>query len=482
MTFVLFVVTPAFLLWSLLFAAEQTNRHVVESGPAEQLVLPPPNATRAVANPPTIVLWPNGKTPTAPAGFDVSLFADELENPRMIYVLPNGDVLVMESLRRNRAAGSSCCATRQRPASRRSGKPSCAGSIWLSAWPWSAIAFTSAIPTVLWSFPIAAAIPRSNGKPEKILDLPTGGHYTRAIVADAKGKKLYVSVGSATNVDEQRVDEKDSRRAAILEMNPDGSAMRVFAGGMRNPVGMDWEPKTNTLWTVVNERDMLGDELVPDYLTSVRDGAFYGWPYSYYGQNEDPRKKGQRPDLVAKAIKPDYALGSHVAPLGLAFYHGKSFPERYHGGAFIGMHGSWNRSNLVGYKVAFVPFQNGKPSGAIEDFLTGFIANPKSSRSLRSPGRRHRVDRRFVARRRRRRRKNLARQRETLDLSYNRRALSINTSIFARTAISQVRAEGVAGMMRRDRNSFGDLQVAERLGLQAAQKDLRGKARENSKS
>jgi len=153
--------------------------------------------------------------------------------------------------------------------------------------------------------------------------------------------------------------------------------MRVFASGMRNPVGMDWEMKTNRLWTVVNERDMLGDELVPDYLTSVRDGAFYGWPYSYFGQNEDPRKKGQRPDLVAKAVKPDYALGSHVAPLGLVFYNGKTFPEHYHGGAFIGMHGSWNRSNLVGYKVAFVPFENGRPNGPIEDFLTGFIVNPK---------------------------------------------------------------------------------------------------------
>jgi len=216
-------------------------------------------------------------------------------------------------------------------------------------------------------------------QPEKILALPVGGHYTRNIIADPKGQKLYVAVGSATNVDEQRVDEKDPRRAAILQVNFDGSAMRIFAGGLRNPVGMDWEPKTKALWTVVNERDGLGDELVPDYLTGVRDNAFYGWPYSYYGQNEDPRKKGQRPDLVAKAVKPDYALGSQVAPLGLTFYEGKSFPARYQGGAFIGMHGSWNRSNLVGYKVAFVPFQNGKPSGAIEDFLTGFIANPKTS-------------------------------------------------------------------------------------------------------
>ena len=174
-------------------------------------------------------------------------------------------------------------------------------------------------------------------------------------------------------------DAKDNRRAAILQANLDGSGMRVFAGGLRNPVGLDWEPKSKQLWTVVNERDMLGDELVPDYLTSVKDGAFYGWPYSYFGQNEDPRKKGQRPDLVAKAIKPDFALGAHVAPLGLAFYSGKSFPARYHGGAFVGLHGSWNRSTLVGYKVAFVPFDNGKPSGAMEDFLSGFLPNPKAN-------------------------------------------------------------------------------------------------------
>jgi glucose/arabinose dehydrogenase len=227
--------------------------------------------------------------------------------------------------------------------------------------------------------PYSAGETQIKRQPEKVLDLPSGGHYTRNIIADVKGQKLYVAVGSSTNVDEPRNDEKDPRRAAILQVNPDGSHMRVFAGGLRNPVGMDWEPKTNTLWTVVNERDGLGDELVPDYLTGVRDGAFYGWPYSYFGQNEDPRKKGQRPDLVAKAIKPDYALGSHVAPLGLAFYLGKSFPARYQGGAFIGMHGSWNRSNLVGYKVAFVPFQNGKPNGAIEDFLTGFTVSPNSS-------------------------------------------------------------------------------------------------------
>ena len=246
----------------------------------------------------------------------------------MVYVLPNGDVLVMESLRRQ--PGSRIVILRD---TTKTGKPAFRQTFVRRL----NMAFGMALvgnrfyvgnTDSVVVFPYRSGDTQLKRESEKILDLPSGGHYTRAVVADAKGKKLYVSVGSATNVDEQRVDEKDPRRAAILEMNSDGSAMRVFAGGMRNPVGMDWEPTTNTLWAVVNERDMLGDELVPDYLTRVRDGAFYGWPYSYYGQNEDPRKKGQRPDLVAKAIKPDYALGSHVAPLGLAFYSGKTFPQR----------------------------------------------------------------------------------------------------------------------------------------------------------
>ena len=361
-----------------IFSAETTHRPAVENGPAETLVLPPPSATRSVAKPATLVPWPKGKMPVAPAGFNVEVFADDLDNPRNIYVLPNGDVLVVESLRQ--------------PESRillfrdtaKSGKPN-SRHVFLRKLK---MAFGMALvgkrfyvgnTDGIAVFSYRAGDTQIKRQAENILQLPGGGHYTRNLLADPAGKKIYVAVGSATNVDEQRVDEKDPRRAAILEIAPDGRAMRVFANGMRNPVGMDWEPKTNSLWTVVNERDGLGDELVPDYLTSVKENAFYGWPYSYYGQHEDPRKKDQRPDLVAKAIKPDYALGSHVAPLGLAFYNGKSFPQRYQGGAFIGMHGSWNRSNLVGYKVAFVPFQNGKPSGAVEDFLTGFLPNPKST-------------------------------------------------------------------------------------------------------
>lgn len=378
-SFAFFAINLSFLQRASLFAAEPVDHRVVESGPADQVVLPPPYATRAVAKPSRIVGWPPGKTPVAPAEFQVSLFAEGLDNPRTLCVLPNGDVLVMESLRRD--SESHVVLFRD---TNKDGKPD-NREVFLRRLN---MAFGMALVGTRFYvgntdgivvFPYTSGDMRIRRRPEKIIDLPAGGHYTRNIIADAKGEKLYIAVGAATNVDEQRIDEKDSRRAAILQINRDGSGMSVFASGLRNPVGMDWEPQTKALWTVVNERDMLGDELVPDFLTSVRQGAFYGWPYAYFGQNVDPRKKGERPDLVAKTIKPDYALGSHVAPLGLAFYQGSSFPKRYHGGAFVGMHGSWNRSNLVGYKVAFLPFQNGKPSGAMEDFLTGFIANPKSS-------------------------------------------------------------------------------------------------------
>jgi len=350
---------------------------VIETGPVESLVLPPAFATKPVASPPAIIGWPKGKTPVAPAGFEVSLFADAFDNPRSIFVLPNGDVLVMESLRQS---GSRVILLRDThkngvPDRREVFREGLKGAFGMAL---ISNRFYVGNTDAVVIFPYRTGETQITRKAEKVLDLPGGGHYTRNVVVDPAGQKLFVSVGSATNVDEERIDEKDPRRAAILEANLDGTGMRVFASGLRNPVGMDWEPQTKALWAVVNERDLLGDELVPDYLTRIREGAFYGWPYSYFGQNQDPRKKGQRPDLVAKAIKPDYALGSHVAALGLAFYRGSQFPQHYHTGAFIGMHGSWNRSNLVGYKVAFVPFVNGRPVGAMEDFLTGFIANEKT--------------------------------------------------------------------------------------------------------
>ena len=379
------LLSAALLVHSATHAAEKSGRPVVETGPSENLVLPPPYATRSVANASTLIGWPSGKNPVARPGFHVNLFADELDNPRSILVLSNGDVLAMESLRQ--VSGSRVMLLRDSQgkgqANYRRGFLSRLNAAFGMALLGERLYIGNTDSIMVFAYRLGDThISRSA---QKILDLPTGGHYTRNVLLDETARKLYVAMGSRSNVDEDRRDAKDPRRAAILQADLDGRNMRVFASGLRNPIGMDWEPTTHQLWTVVNERDGLGDELVPDYLTSVRDGAFYGWPYSYFGQNEDPRKKGERPDLVSKAIKPDYALGSHVAPIGMTFYGGKSFPARYNGGAFIGMHGSWNRSNPVGYKVAFVPFKNGKPSGMIEDFLTGFLADARLNRVYGRP-------------------------------------------------------------------------------------------------
>ena len=209
------------------------------------------------------------------------------------------------------------------------------------------------------------------GEPQKVADLPSGGaHGWRNILFNRAGTKMYVTVGSGSN---NRAGE-DCRRAAILELNPDGTGLRIFASGLRNPEGLAWQPMTNRLWTVVNERDLLGDDLVPDYFTAVREGGFYGWPYSYIGQHYDPRYVGAMPDLVKKAIVPDVLITAHSAPIGIAFYTGEQFPLRYRNGAFIALHGSWGRSKASGYKVVFVPFANGMP-GMVEDFMTGFVLN-----------------------------------------------------------------------------------------------------------
>jgi len=369
-------------------ATTQDNRANLQyapgTGPADQLQMPQPFATPSARNNSKVIGWPKGKMPVAAPGFEVSLFAENLDNPRQAYVLPNKDILVVEAIREwpGRAERPEKSANRitifrdtngdGRPDVREiflTGLNMPHGMLLVGDW------FYVGNTDGIVRYRYRTGQTKIDGKGEKILDLPTGGHYTRNLTADPSGKKIYVAVGSASNVDEENGWEKDQRRAGILEINPDGSGMKIFAKGLRNAVGMDWEPKSKVLWTVVNERDLLGDDLVPDYLTGVKENGFYGWPYSYFGQIEDPRKKGQRPDLVAKAIKPDYALGSHTAALGLAFYTGKAFPERYHGGAFIGMHGSWNRSKMVGYKVAFIPFVNGMPAGPMEDIVTGFIAD-----------------------------------------------------------------------------------------------------------
>src|SRR5205085_2685388 len=213
---------------------------------------------------------------------------------------------------------------------------------------------------------------RAAGPAQKISDLPGGGHWTRDVAFSPSGAKLYVSIGSSSNVSV----ESDPLRASIVEMNPDGSARRVFASGLRNPVGLAFHPTTAELWTVVNERDGLGDDLVPDYATRVRDGAFFGWPYSYIGKNPDPRVSPQRSDLVNEAEVPSVLFQSHSAPLGIAFYTGRLFPAEYNGDAFVAMHGSWNRSQLTGYKVVRIHMRNGVPVGGYDDFIVGWAMSP----------------------------------------------------------------------------------------------------------
>ncbi|HEV2883883.1 MAG TPA: PQQ-dependent sugar dehydrogenase, partial [Pyrinomonadaceae bacterium] len=212
---------------------------------------------------------------------------------------------------------------------------------------------------------------------EKIADLPGRGyreHWTRNILFSADGRKMYVTVGSESNVSVER----DEMRAAIVEYNPDGSGKRIIASGTRNPIGLAWNPATKKLWAVVQERDRMGDDLPPDYLTEIQDGGFYGWPYAYLGPNEDPRRKGERPDLVKKTITPDVLIQAHSAGLGLVFYEGKMFPQEYQGDAFVALHGSWNRSKRTGYKIIRVRFRNGKLIGGYDDFLTGWMLDENS--------------------------------------------------------------------------------------------------------
>ena len=380
--------------------AVKTNPNL---GATIQDTMPVPYSTKSSKNYSKVIGWPEGKTPIAPEGFEVTKFADGLDHPRWIYVGSNGDIFVAETntvlkgIKKLGAKLSRKIKTQHYGTSanritlfRDKNKDGVFESRFVFAEKLNQplgmlilnnhfyVGNTDAL--LIFDYKIGDTALAGAGK--KIVDLPMGGynnHWSRNIIANKKGDKIYISIGSGSNAAEHGM-ENEIRRANILEINPDGSGERIYASGLRNPVGMDWAPGTTTLWTAVNERDELGDELVPDYMTSVKDGGFYGWPYSYYGKKLDPRlKDSQRPDLVAKAIVPDVPLGSHTASLGLAFYDKQSFPTKYHNGAFIGQHGSWNRKELTGYKVMFVPFANGKPSGAPEDFLTGFIADASKS-------------------------------------------------------------------------------------------------------
>ncbi|MFM0115295.1 PQQ-dependent sugar dehydrogenase [Paraburkholderia nemoris] len=343
---------------------------------------------------------PAGFVPTAPNGFSVTEFAGGLAHPRWLYTLPNGDVLVAESdAPKEHDEGSGIFGWIRRQVMKRAGAGVTSPDriVLLRDAIGSGIAQTQTVflrglhspfgmalignklyvadTDALLRFDYATDATQITSPGLKVADLPAGPinhHWTKNILADHSGKHLYITVGSNSNAGENGIDAEQGR-ARILEFDVDTARLRPYATGLRNANGLAWQPDSGALWTAVNERDDLGNNLVPDYMTAVKDGAFYGFPYSYYGQHVDTRVKPQRPDLVATAIAPDYALGNHTASLGLVFYDQTLFPTHYRGGAFVGQHGSWNRKPRTGYKVVFVPFVGGKPAGAPEDFLSGFL-------------------------------------------------------------------------------------------------------------
>jgi glucose/arabinose dehydrogenase len=373
----------------------------LEQGYGPQPTLPAPlHSLLPTVNIATAVGWPQGGKPVAANGLSVAAFATELDHPRSLYVLPNGDVLVAETnapAKPDDSKGIKGWVTKKVMGRAGANKAS-ANRITLlrdsdgdgkadtrtvfleglnSPFGMTLVGheFYVANSDAIMKFPYKAGETHIGAAGTKVANLPGGTinhHWTKDLTASPDGKKLYATVGSNSNVGENGM-EAEINRAAVLEIDIASGASRVFASGLRNPNGPSWQPQSRALWVVVNERDEIGSDLVPDYMTSVKDGGFYGWPYSYYGQNVDTRVDPQRPDLVAKAIVPDYALGPHTASLGLTFYEGNLFPASYRGGAFVGQHGSWNRNPRSGYKVIFVPFSNGMPSGKPQDILTGFL-------------------------------------------------------------------------------------------------------------
>lgn len=331
--------------------------------------LPPPNASTDAVNPPNVIARPAGAQLNLPPGFEASTFAEGgFERPRWMALAPNGDVFVADSqagriiiLRDTNRDG----VAEERFTFATGLKQPFGMAFWRD---YFYVGNTDAVVR----FAYKPGQTQAGGAPEKIADLPGKGyreHWTRNIIFNPEGTKMYVTVGSESNVSV----EPEPMRAAIMEYNPDGTGKRIIASGVRNPIGLAFNPATRKLWAAVQERDRLGDDLVPDYVTEIKDGGFYGWPYSYVGQNVDPRRKGERTDLVSKTIVPDVLIQAHSAVLGLVFYDGKMFPEEYRGNAFAALHGSWNRSKRTGYKIISIPFRNGKLSGGYDDFLTGWM-------------------------------------------------------------------------------------------------------------
>ena len=344
--------------------------------------------------------WPTGGAPIASAGFAVQAFATGLDHPRWLFVLPNGDVLVAETNAPERPEdGKGIKGWFIRQGMKRTGAavPSADRITLLRDADGDGVAETRTVflqglhspfgmtlvggdlyvanTDALLRFAYRDGAIEIRDPGTKVMDLPAGPinhHWTKNVLASRDGSRLYVTVGSNSNAAENGI-ENEAGRAVILEVDPAKGYSRVFASGLRNPNGLAWQPQSGALWTTVNERDEIGSDLVPDYMTAVQDGGFYGWPYSYFGQHVDERVQPPRPDRVARAIVPDYALGAHTASLGLAFYDAALLPDRYRGGAFVGQHGSWNRKPRSGYKVIFLPFADGRPAGEPEDILTGFV-------------------------------------------------------------------------------------------------------------
>lgn len=365
--------------------------------PLHQYLLPPMHVAKVVG-------W-NGATPTVAPGLKVQAFATGLANPRSLYVLPNGDVLVVETggppppISRPKEIVMNWVEkeahSRTKPGQRillfrdtnGDGLPDEKTTFLdhLNS-PFGVVLVGSSLyvadTDAVVRYPYSTGETTIAAAGVKLCDLPGGPidhHWTKSLTASPDGKRLYAGVGSNSNITENGL-QAEVGRASVWEIDRDTGSHREYATGLRNPNGLQFEPQTHALWVVVNERDELGPDLVPDYLTSVKDGGFYGWPYSYYGQHLDPRVQPQRADLVNQAIVPDYALSSHVAPLGLVFYTGTNLPAHYRGGAFVGEHGSWNRTVLNGYKVIYVPFSNGHPTGPAEDVVTGFLVDGDKAR------------------------------------------------------------------------------------------------------
>jgi glucose/arabinose dehydrogenase len=407
---------PAALVCAALIAVVSAQQNTVVPQPRAN-ALPAP--TTASPKPSRPVPRPEGVSPTVPSGFTITTYA-ELTSPRMMVYAPNGDLFVSSpgtntiTVLRDanndgtfeargvyaqggvapprgggggggRRAGGAPPGFGTPPSVLGASAPACtAPPEFVKREPGTlaapfGLAFHDGYLYVgntgsLVRYKYTNGDLMAQGEPEKLMDLPTGGHSTRNIIFNRKGTKMYMAVGSQSNNDAG----EDCRRAAILEFNPDGSGYRIYASGIRNPVGLALQPGTDIVWTAINERDNLGDDLVPDYASSVKEGGFYGWPYSYIGSNYDPRYAGAFPELVKKTIVPDVLIPSHSAALGITFYTGNQFPQRYRNGGFVALHGSWNRSVASGYKVVFFPMNNGRP-GPIEDFVTGFLASDGSN-------------------------------------------------------------------------------------------------------